>query len=237
VLPSAHVSGVGTAPVCKIIAHRGASAYEPENTIRAIVAAIRLGADMVEVDVHSTRDDQLVVIHDAEVDRTTNGKGAVRDMSFQEIKKLEAGMGEKVPALQEVLKLSRNRIVVMIEIKSTGIERLLTELLEAEDAVKQVIITSFMTDAIRKVKESNQHIQTGQIFSWKIWNMARMAAELKASYMLPQHELVSSEIVDELHGKQLSLFTWIVDSRSEAERLVGLGVDGIITNKPDLMSD
>ena len=219
----------------KIIAHRGASAYEPENTLRAIARAIGFGADMAEVDAHSTKDDQLVVIHDAKVDRTTNGKGVVTEMPLQEIRKLDAGRGEKVPTLQEVLRLSRNKIGVMIEVKGVGIESLLVDLLQAENAIKQVIVTSFKTDAIRKVKELDSRIQTGRIFSREIRNVARKAMDLRASCMVPQYELITSKIVEELHAHRLSVFTWTVDSRYEAERLVELGVDGIITNKPDLM--
>jgi glycerophosphoryl diester phosphodiesterase len=226
---------IGALPAWKVIAHRGASAYEPENTIRAIARAISLGADMVEVDVHLTKDGQLVVIHDAEVDRTTNGKGAVRETLFEVIRKLDAGMGEKVPTLREVLELSRDRIDVMIEVKGVGIEGMLVELLQAESAVRQVIVTSFMTDAINKVKELDSRIQTGLIFSWKIRNVVKRAIDLKASCMVPQYELVTPEIVDELHTHKVSVFPWTVDSRSEAEKLAKIGVDGIITDKPDLM--
>jgi glycerophosphoryl diester phosphodiesterase len=198
--------------------------------------AISLGADMVEVDTHSTKDGKLVVIHDADVDRTTNGRGAIKEMSLLQISKLDAGKGEKVPTLQEVLRLSRNKIGLMIEIKGLGIERSLVELLQAENATEQVIVTSFMSDAIRKVKKMNDLIQTGQIFSWKIPDVAQKALELKTSCMVPQYALVTNEIVKELHAHHLSIFTWTVNSPSAAKRLLTIGVDGIITNRPDLLT-
>jgi glycerophosphoryl diester phosphodiesterase len=220
----------------KIIAHRGASAYEPENTIRAIKRAIELGADMVEVDAHSTSDAYLVVIHDPTVDRTTNGKGAVKEKTLNEIKKLDAGKHEEIPTLQEVLRVSKNKIGVMIEVKGISIERMLVELLQTEDAIERVIVTSFMTDAIKKVKELDSKIQVGQIFSWKILNIARKALELRVSCMVPEYELVTDEMIRDLHEQRISLFPWTVNARRAAERLIKLGVDGIVTNKPDLVA-
>jgi glycerophosphoryl diester phosphodiesterase len=220
----------------RIVAHRGASAYEPENTIRAIRRAIELKADMSEVDVHSTRDGHLVVIHDAEVDRTTNGKGIVKEMSLQEIRKLDAGKGEKVPTLQELLRVAKNFMGVMIEVKAIGIEKPLLELVRSEGMSNQVIVTSFMSDVVRKIRELESKMSTGQIFSWKIPNIAKKAMELKISAMVPAFELVTEEMVRELHEISVPVYAWTVDDRRVAESLVEIGVDGIITNKPDLMS-
>jgi glycerophosphoryl diester phosphodiesterase len=220
----------------RIVAHRGASAYEPENTIRAIRRAIELKADMSEVDVHSTRDGHLVVIHDAEVDRATNGKGIVKEMSLQEIRKLDAGKGEKVPTLQEVLRVAKNIMGVMIEVKAIGIEKALLELVRSEGMSNQVIITSFMSDVVKKIRELESKMSTGQIFSWKIPNIAKKAMELKTSIMVPAFELVTREMVRELHEISVPVYAWTVDDRRVAKSLVEIGVDGIITNKPDLMS-
>src|SRR5512147_525299 len=102
----------------RIIAHRGASAYEPENTLRAFRRAIELGADMSELDVHLSRDGELVVIHNASVDQTTNGHGAIQDLTLAQIKQLDAGKGERVPILQEVIDLVRGRNGLYIELKA-----------------------------------------------------------------------------------------------------------------------
>ncbi|WXG46221.1 MAG: glycerophosphodiester phosphodiesterase family protein [Candidatus Atabeyarchaeum deiterrae] len=220
----------------KIVAHRGASAYEPENTIIAIRRAIDMHADMVEIDVHTTKDKQLVVIHDAEVDRTTKGKGSIKDMSLKEIRRLDAGKGEKIPTLQEVLELSRDAIGVMIEVKGIGIEKLLVDLLQKEKMLDKVVATSFMTDIIKKVKELEPKIPTGQIFSWRIPHVTSKVVELKADYVLPAYELLTKEMIEESHRRSILVFTWTVDDRHLAERLVEMGVDGIVTNKPDLMS-
>ncbi len=220
----------------KIVAHAGGAAYEPENTIRAIRKSIELGAEMAEVDVHSTRDGHLVVIHDTDVDRTTNGKGTVKLMSLQEIRKLDAGKGEKIPTLEEVLRVAKNVIGVMIEVKAVGIEKPVAELVQREQVIGQVVVTSFMSDAIKKIKTLDSRIPTGQIFSWKIPNAAGRAVELKANVMVPEYRLVTKNMIEDLHKISVPVFTWTVDDRSVAEKLIRIGVDGIITNKPDLVS-
>jgi len=220
----------------KIVGHAGGAAYEPENTIRAIRNAIRMKVDMVEVDVHATKDGHLVVIHDNDVDRTTNGKGIVKEMSLQEIRKLDAGKGEKIPTLQEVLDTTRNVIGAMIEVKAINIEKLLVDLIRRERMLDQVVVTSFMSDVLKKVKELEPKIPTGQIFAWKILNVAKKALELRVEMMVPAYELVTREMIDQLHKSSILVYPWTVDDRSAAEKLVEFGVDGIITNKPDLMS-
>ncbi|MEM3426627.1 MAG: glycerophosphodiester phosphodiesterase family protein, partial [Thermoproteota archaeon] len=97
------------------IGHRGARFYEPENTLRSFRKALELGVDAVELDVRRTRDGELVVIHDAEVDRTTNGKGLVRELTLEEIRRLDAGKGEKIPTLEEALDFLDGRVKILIE--------------------------------------------------------------------------------------------------------------------------
>jgi glycerophosphoryl diester phosphodiesterase len=227
--------GYGMNTSYRIVAHRGASAYEPENTIRAIRRAIEFAADMVEVDVQSTRDDHLVIIHDAEVERTTNGKGNVKDLTIAAIRKLDAGKGEKIPTMQEALEVAKDRIGVMIEVKSVGIEKRLLELIRSEEMSEQVIVTSFMTDVVSNIRKLDSKLSTGQIFSWKIPNVAKRAVELKTTVMVPAFDLVNRRMVQELHEVSVPLYAWTVDNRRIAERLIELGVDGIVTNKPDLM--
>src|SRR5437660_7666970 len=106
------------------VGHRGAAALEPENTIRSFRRAIELGCDFAECDVHLTRDGQLAVMHDAAVDRTTNGSGPISDFTMAELKQLDAGQGERVPTLDEVLETVRGRIKLLIELKGPGTEAL-----------------------------------------------------------------------------------------------------------------
>ncbi len=101
----------------KIMGHRGAKAYEPENTLRSVRKALDLGVQAVEIDIHLSRDGRLIVIHDATVDRTTNGKGRVSDLSWKELRRLDAGLGEPLPVLEEVVALVRGRAHLFIELK------------------------------------------------------------------------------------------------------------------------
>src|SRR4051794_23137839 len=110
------------------VAHRGASAYEPENTLRAFEKAIELGADMSEIDLHLSKDGELIVMHDYSVDQTTNGHGAIKEMTLEEIKRLDAGQGEQVPTLQEVIDLVRGRNGLYIELKAEGTPRATVDL-------------------------------------------------------------------------------------------------------------
>ncbi|HID15455.1 MAG TPA: glycerophosphodiester phosphodiesterase, partial [Candidatus Atribacteria bacterium] len=134
-----------------VVAHRGASAYEPENTLRAIRRAIEIGADVVEIDVRLTKDGYPVVIHDETVDRTTNGSGLVNEFSLDELRKLDAGKGEKIPLLSEVLDLVAGKINVFIEIKVD--EAVIPSLREvdARDLWDSVMFTSFNIEHLRRV--------------------------------------------------------------------------------------
>jgi glycerophosphoryl diester phosphodiesterase len=177
----------------------------------------------------------MVVIHDAEVDRTTNGKGKVRDLPLQAIRKLDAGKGGKIPTLQEILEIAKGRIGVMIGVKAIGIEKPLLELIDSEEISEQVILTSFKTGVVMNIRKLDSKIPTGLILSRKIPNMAKKAMELEANVMVPAFELVNRDMIQELHRVSIPLYAWTVDDQRVAERLIEIGVDGIITDKPDLM--
>ena len=124
------------------IAHRGASGYEPENTLRSFRKAIELNSDAIELDVQLTKDHKLVVIHDETVNRTTNGKWKVSELTLKELKKLDAGKGEKIPTLEEVIKVCRNKCKLNIEIKELNSVKKVIEIVVKERFVKQTIISS-----------------------------------------------------------------------------------------------
>ena len=137
-----------------IIAHRGASAYEPENTLRSVKKALELSADMVEVDVRTSRDGHIMIMHDVVVDRTTNGKGYVKDMTLKELKKLDAGLGERIPTLQEVAELVRRKAQLVVEIKVPGIEKKVLQIVKENELDRQAFITSFSSKYPREWRYS-----------------------------------------------------------------------------------
>src|SRR3954469_1525801 len=137
------------------VAHRGASAYEPENTLRSFRRAIESGADMSEIDLHLSKDGQLIVMHDYNVDHTTDGHSEIKNMMLEQIKTLDAGEGEQVPVLQEVIDLVRGRNGLYIELKGDGTPPATVETLRANSFTdrSQVIVGSFKRELVRETKE------------------------------------------------------------------------------------
>ena len=218
----------------KIVAHRGASFYEPENTLRAIRKALELKADMVEVDVRLSKDGFVVVIHDETVDRTTDGSGYVEEKTLEELRRLDAGLGEKIPTLKEVIDTVKGKAKLVVELKKPGYEAKVTKIFEDEDFVEDVIVTSFFHETVKKVKEFNSKIKTGIIFRCYPINVGGLALKSKADLIFPEYKYVDSRMVEEAHSKGLKVYVWTVDSLKEAKNLTKIGVDGIVTNKPDL---
>lgn len=217
-----------------IIAHRGASYYEPENTLRAIKSALDYGADGIEFDVRSSIDGNLVVIHDETVDRTTDGTGKVRDMSILELRSLDAGKGEKIPLLGEVLELVRDQALLAIELKIQGIEEQVLKIVEKHGELDNILINSFIHRSMKKVKELNPEIKTGVIFRSAPVDPSRLALDAKANNLFAYYEYVTWEMVENAHDNGLNIYAWCVDEPSIIENLIMLGVDGIVTNKPDI---
>ncbi len=219
------------------IAHRGASAYEPENTLRAFEEAIRLGADMIELDVRLSKDRELVVIHDNRLERTTNGFGFVGDKTLAELKTLDAGRGEKIPTLREVLNTTKGRTRLVIELKEEGTEEPALDLIRESGSADEVIVVSFSPVILREVKElsgANISIKTGAIYFMSA-NPIRMAKESSADAIAPYHHFVTKRLVKEAHKNNLIVIPWTVDSKSRAQKLIEMGVDGIVSNRPDLI--
>ena len=220
-----------------IIAHRGASAYEPENTLRSVKKALGLGADMVEVDVRASRDGQIVVMHDAVVDRTTDGKGYVKDMTLKELERLNAGLGERVPTLQEVTELMRGRKAqLVVEIKVPGIGKKVLQILKENELDRQTLVTSFYHPILKRVKELEPNMRTGAIIASRPMKAAQLALDANSNALFPKHVYVDPQMVKEAHRHDLAVYPWTIDTSNEIEPLIKMGVDGIVTNKPDVLS-
>lgn len=236
-----------------VIAHRGASSLAPENTMAAVNAALRLGVDVVEVDVHRSSDGQLVVIHDDTVDRTTNGQGAVNRLTLAEIKALDAGSwfessfeNERIPTLREVMETVRNKATLLIELKGKRTEVRTAELVQELGMADQVIIQSFDFRQIQKVKEKAPEIPTvflvrtpehnsepKRAASW----MANTADYVGADGIAVRHTSYTSELAKLASERGLDLYVWTVNEKSQFRRFIKAGVQGIITDRPqDLLS-
>ncbi len=216
------------------IGHRGARAYEPENTLRSFRKALEIGVDAIEFDVRKTLDNHLVVIHDADVKRTTNGKGLVADLTLKEIKALSTEKGEKIPTLEEAFELLDSKVKILVELKEQGYEEKVLSIVCSKKVEKNVIITSFLEPALKKFRELNPEIETGLIYA-KHSNPLKSALELKANYLLPLYRFTHTANVEKAHQNGLKVFVWTINTKEEAEEYAKKGVDGIATDKPDIL--
>ncbi|MCG2879911.1 MAG: glycerophosphodiester phosphodiesterase [Vulcanisaeta sp.] len=226
-----------------VFGHRGAMGYAPENTIPSFRLAVEMGVDGVELDVHMTRDGEVVVIHDFTVDRTTNGHGYVKDLTLEEIKRLDAGVkfgsrwrGVPVPTLEEVFREFGKRIKYKIEIKRgsdyyPGIERKVVELIRRYNVDAQVI--SFDYDALSNVRAIDRDIEIGIIFIGKISWFIDVAKKLNAHWLHVSHELIDERGVELAHKLGLKVGAWTVNDEKRARYLIDIGVDDITSNYPD----
>lgn len=232
-----------------IIAHRGASAYAPENTLAAFNLAFEMGADGVELDVSLTQDGVPVVLHDDTVDRTTNGRGAINQMTLAQAQQLDASnrmekyRGEKIPTLEAVLRAIGARGIVNIELKNLtlkydGVEAATLAAIENAGARDRVITSSFNPLALRRMYQLDPRIPRGLLYRPNLPIYLRRAWLRPLAHptaLHPHYSMITREFVAWARGKGYQVNTWTVDDPEETKRLIDLGVDGIITNKPDVL--
>jgi glycerophosphoryl diester phosphodiesterase len=217
------------------IGHRGARAYEPENTLRSFRKALEIGVDAVELDVRKTKDNQLVVIHDADVKRTTDGMGLVNDLTLDEIKEFSMSKSEKIPSLEEALDFLDKKVKVLIELKEADVERQVITAVRERGLQKNVIIVSFIEEALRKVRELDKEVETGLIYA-KHKNPIKTALELRASYLLPFYRFTHTASVQKAHENGLKVIVWTINKPEEVAEYAKKGVDGIASDKPDIFT-
>lgn len=216
------------------IGHRGASAYEPENTLTSFRRAIELGVDAIELDVRKTKDNELVVIHNADVNKTTNGNGPVNSFTLEEIKKFVTKKGEHIPTLEDVLDSVGKRVKILVELKEEGTEEKVIELIQRKKLIDNVIIISFDEEVLRKVRELNDNVTLGLIYV-RHKNPIQSALLLKAEYLLPLYRFTHSVNVTKAHEAGLKVIVWTINTKEEAIEYKKKGVDGIATDRPDIL--
>lgn len=216
------------------IGHRGARAYEPENTLSSFRRALELGVDAVELDVRKTFDNKLVVIHNANVNKTTNGSGEVNELTLEEIQGFVIEKNEHVPTLEEVLDTVANRVKVLVELKETGTEEQVVNLIRRKQLAENVILISFHEDILRKVRELSDELKTGLIYV-RHKNPIQAALDLNAKYLLPLYRFTHSANVKKAHEAGLKVIVWTINKKEEVEEYKKKGVDGIASDKPDIL--
>lgn len=217
-----------------IMGHRGAAALEPENTLLSIGRAIEIGVDAVEIDVRLSKDKTLVVIHDATLDRTTNGTGPVSSHELHEIKELDAGKGETIPTLQEVLDVMDSSVTLVIELKEAGTERLVVELIEKNKFVENVYVISFWHELVRAAKNMNNRLRTGVLLVGCPVDPC-VATHASADALVMRYNFVNRQFVELAHGEGLKVFVWNIDDAHWLPTYAEMGVDGIGSNDPRVL--
>ena len=230
-----------------IIAHRGAKAHAPENTMSSFQLAVESKADGVEFDIKLTKDGQIIIIHDLTVDRTTDGKGKVEDFSLSELQKLDAGKffsekfaGEPIPLLSDVLKNLPSHFIINIEITNygsllDGLAKKAVILVKDFGAEKQVIFSSFFPTNLMITKKIAPEIPVALLANagFSGWlSRSNLMSGISPDYVHPFHSDVNKNFVDRQHNNGRKVNVWTVNDPGEIERLANIQVDGIITDDP-----
>lgn len=212
-----------------IVAHRGASAYELENTLEAFKKAIDLGAKFIECDVRKSKDNELVVIHDSSLQRLWRRAEYVNELNADELKNF------KIPKLSEVIDLIKKYkdVKLLIEIKEEGIEEKLIDLLKKKHFLRKAIIVSFFEKSLEKIKQIS-NVKTGFIFSVRL-DAIEVALKLKPNFIIPRYDVITKELIKIAHKNKMKVIAWTINDKNTALKLIKIGVDGIATDKPDLL--
>lgn len=215
--------------------HRGAAGLEPENTLRSIRRALELGVTAVEVDVHLSRDGRLVVIHDDTLDRTTNGRGRVRDFTFAELQRLDAGKGERIPSLEEVAELVTPQAHLIVEVKAPVAGPVLTEFVRSQRLFERVHAISFWHPVVKAMKATEPRLRTGVLLVGCPADPAGLARAALADALVLHYAYVTPELVAQAHAAGLLVFIWNIDDIETLKPYLTLSLDGIGTNRPDVV--
>jgi len=227
-----------------VIAHRGASAVTPENTMAAFRRAVELGAECIETDLHLSRDGRLIILHDTTLERTTSGKGLVKNHTFNELRQLDAGSwysekfaGERLPAVEELLDFAGPAdLSLYLEIKGGagyGVERAVISALRGRKESKATVVLCFDASVLDRIHQLDRLLMTGLLFDSDGEDMVKEAVRVGARQIAPRGDCVSHEMVEDAHRRGLKVITWTINEAAQMRALAAAGVDGIMTNHPD----
>jgi Glycerophosphoryl diester phosphodiesterase len=233
------------------IAHRGFSAIYPENTMLAFIKAVEAGCNGIETDLHRTKDGVLVICHDEDIDRTTNGTGFIKDYTYKELCSFDAGIkygkefqGERIPSLDELLDYIKDKdLLINLELKNDifnydGIEKQVIDKVHEYKVEKNIILSSFNHYSMIKAKEYDSNIKTGVLCAAILYNVHEYVKTVGADALHPFFPSVFNEkIVNEIKNSGIMINAYTVDDVEHMKRLIDLEIDGIITNYPDKLKD
>jgi len=242
-----------------ITGHRGAGALAPENTLAAIKEGLKYGVDRIEVDVHQSKDGKVIIMHDVTLDRTTNGSGAIKDFTYDELLKLDAGSwfsekytGEKIPLLEEAMELIDDNAVFVIELKEgdeiyPGIVENVVNLIRKHDATDWCVVHSFRTKILEQIHEMEPAIELHKLFIGKLSLVPIFvsAGFVPEYYSFEKHPYITEyslnylfanrSIINAIHKRGKKVNVWTIDDKEKYLKLRNLGIDGFITNVPNVI--
>lgn len=219
----------------KVIGHRGIAGLEPENTLRSFRAAIALGVDYVECDVRLTADGRLVLMHDESLDRTTDGAGPVAEMTFDEVRQLDAGKGEQVPTLEELLDLIEGRCKAHVELKAPGAPEPVLRLVQQKGMLTDVVLTSGDTERLRSLRALSADVAIEHIYGEPPADAIERALSVNAQRVSVHHQHATKAYVEAAHAAGLEVIAWPPNTVPEMQAAIALGVDLICTDRPDVL--
>jgi glycerophosphoryl diester phosphodiesterase len=231
-----------------IIGHRGAPGHAPENTMASFRRAVELGATFIETDLRLSHDARFVAMHDATLDRTSNGRGLARDFTLAQLRELDAGSwygsefaGEKIPTLEEILGFAREADVVFyLEIKHEagwGVHHGVAAALRAANEPARTVVISFDSSMLRNLRSLDAGVLMGLLFENPIANVVEKAQQVGARQICPRADLVTAQLLSEAQDAGLQVATWTVNEPLQMDALISMGVNGIMTDYPDRLRD
>ena len=215
------------------VGHRGAAGHAPENTVAAIEAGIACGVDFVEIDLRRTADGTLVALHDATVNRSTDGRGQINGLSLQEVKRLDAGNGTGIPTLEEALKAADRRTGLMLELKVRHIARQTVDTVRHTGFTGPLLYASFLHDELTHVRAADSDASLMVLFDRIPRPSVAHAMKYAPSHVGLRHSSATYRLIESFHRANLQVFVYTPNRLADIQRAISLGVDGIISNFPD----
>lgn len=223
-------------------AHRGASEYYPENTLSAFYAGIEMGANGIETDIHKTRDGVLVLFHDDELERVTNGKGNISDYSYEELLQLRVshpsnGRVDQILAFEDFLKyFSYRDLTFAVELKQDNVEKETIDMLERYGMREKTVLTSFNYESLKNAKQYNPAYRVGFLYEADETQAVEKLRAIQGEELCPEAVLLTREDVEKYHEMGFSVRAWGIYTPEIMKRAVNCGVDGMTVNFPDLLT-
>ncbi|WAU81380.1 glycerophosphodiester phosphodiesterase family protein [Streptomyces sp. Qhu-G9] len=214
------------------IGHRGIMGVEPENTLRSFIAAQQAGLDLIELDLHLSKDGALVVMHDADVDRTTDGSGPIAEKTLAELRALDAGRGERIPVFEEVL--DAVTAPLQAEIKDVAAARALAEVMNRRDLVGRVEVLSFHDEAVAEIARLVPGVRTALVASRYGIDVVERATAVGATSLVLNIRRLTLEIVERARKADLRIIGWVVNTQDQLRLVRALELDGATTDYPEI---